>query len=186
MTGRDPQKTITGGTEQFTPKLAYLATVYTKHEGGMEAAFIEAAKIAGRLFAAGIPTFSPIAHAYPFVRYADLDPLDYASWQPIQERLMDACDALIVAHMTGWQESVGIAHEIGYFESSKKPIFDLDPETLLMVKRREDQDPRMLLTIKDMPKYPGKLGALIGETRNHFADGHFEHRFELGGKRGGE
>jgi hypothetical protein len=128
----------------------------------MEAAFIEAAKIAGKLFAIGIPTFSPIAHAFPYVKYADLDPYDYASWKPVQERLMDACDSLIVAHMKGWESSVGIAYEISYFEQSQKPIYDLYPETGDVVKRQADRhfDERMQLGIKDMPSYRGELKPL--------------------------
>jgi hypothetical protein len=143
-------------------ELRYLASPYTAYKGGMEQAFIDVAILAGRLFAIGIPTFSPIAHAYPYVKYGNLDPFDYPAWKPIQERLMDACDSLIVAHMDGWESSVGIAHEVAYFERSKKPIFDLNVETLVLIKRDPNKhfDERMSLGIKDMPSYRGTLGPL--------------------------
>lgn len=140
--------------------LRYLASPYTAYAGGMEQAFIDVAILAGRLFAIGIPTFSPIAHAFPYVKYGNLDPFDYPAWKPIQERLMDACDSLIVAHMEGWETSVGIAHEVAYFERSNKPIFDLDTVNLTLVERRKHFDERMQLGIKDMPSYRGALGPL--------------------------
>jgi Domain of unknown function (DUF1937) len=137
--------------------LRYLASPYTAYRGGMEQAFIDVAILAGRLFAIGIPTFSPIAHAFPYVKYGNLDPLDYPAWKPVQERLMDACDSLIVAHMDGWEKSVGIAHEVGYFERSGKDIFDLDVETLVLIKRDANKhfDERMHLTLEDMKPFSG-------------------------------
>lgn len=140
--------------------LRYLASPYTAYKGGMEQAFIDVAILAGRLFAIGIPTFSPIAHAFPYVKYGNLDPLDYPAWKPVQERLMDACDSLIVAHMDGWEKSVGIAYEVSYFERSNKPIFDLDIVALTMVERHKHFDERMQLGIKDMPSYRGELKPL--------------------------
>jgi hypothetical protein len=168
--------------------LAYLATPYSKWKLGLEAAFIEASKLAARLLVSGIKVYSPIAHTHPLAYYGALDLLDLSIWLPFDEAMMERADVLIVAHMDGWQESKGIAHEIVFFEREGKPIFDLDPETLVMTKRNKNRHPddRMSLGIKDMPKHPGKLGPMIGETRNHFADGHFEHRFEPDGKRAGE
>jgi Domain of unknown function (DUF1937) len=143
--------------------LRYLASPYTAYAAGMEQAFIDVAILAGRLFAIGIPTFSPIAHAFPYVKYGNLDPLDYPAWKPVQERLMDACDSLIVAHMDGWEKSVGIAYEVSYFERSGKDIFDLDCESLVMTKRQDHRhfDERMRLGIKDMPSYRGELKPLV-------------------------
>jgi hypothetical protein len=137
--------------------LCYLASPYTSYKGGMEQAFIDVAILAGRLFAIGIPTFSPIAHAFPYVKYGNLDPLDYPAWKPVQERLMDACDSLIVAHMDGWELSVGIAYEAAYFERSGKDIFDLDCETLVLTKRIDHKhfDERMSLTLEDMKPFSG-------------------------------
>lgn len=38
---------------------------------------------------------------------------------------------------------------------------------------------RMALSIKDMPKYPGKITHLVGETHNHFPD-RYESRRQRG------
>jgi len=50
--------------------------------------------------------------------------------------MMARCDSLIVAHMDGWAESKGIAHEVEFFAKAGKPIFDLNPTTLFMEKRK--------------------------------------------------
>lgn len=137
--------------------LAYLATPYSKWKLGLEAAFIEASKLVARLLLAGVKTYSPIVHMHPVGFYGGLDLYDHNIWLPLDETMMEVANVLIVAHMDGWNESKGIAHEVAFFERAEKPIFDLNPETLAMVKRRPDQDPRMLLTIKDMPSYRGTL-----------------------------
>lgn len=117
--------------------LAYLATVYSKHEGGIEVAFREAATLAARLMLTGINVYSPIAHTHPLAIYGKLNPLDHSIWLPFDEAIMSRCDVLIVAHMDGWQESKGIAHEILFFERMRKPIFDLpDLTTLGMIRRK--------------------------------------------------
>jgi hypothetical protein len=61
--------------------------------------------------------------------------MDHAIWLPFDEAMMTRCDVLIVAHMTGWQESKGIAHEIDFFERANKSIYDLNPTTLMMHRR---------------------------------------------------
>jgi hypothetical protein len=49
--------------------------------------------------------------------------------------MMRVCDVLIVVHMESWDTSKGIAMEVEHFERSGKPIFDMDPETLVMTRR---------------------------------------------------
>lgn len=115
--------------------LSYLATPYTKFPDGIEAAFIEASKLAARLLRAGVKVYSPIAHCHPIATFGALDPLDHAMWMALDTVMLSAADVLIVAHMASWEESKGMAIEIEYFEKAGKPIFDLDPESLLMTKR---------------------------------------------------
>lgn len=117
--------------------LAYLATPYTKYLGGnLEQAFIDAAKLTALLLRTGIKVYSPICHTHPIAMHGNLDPRDHSIWLPFDEAMMTAADTLIVAHMPGWQESFGVAHEIKFFEDRRKPIFDLDPATLVMTRRR--------------------------------------------------
>lgn len=115
--------------------LAYLATPYTKHPRGIWTAFFDAAEIAARLLSAGVKVYSPIAHTHPLAIFGGLDPLDHSIWMPFDEAMMTAASVLIVAHMEGWDSSKGIALEIKHFEARGKPIFDLDPKTLVMTRR---------------------------------------------------
>ena len=128
---------LTGGT------LAYLATSYSKHPHGHELAFREAARLVAKLLCAGVNAYSPIAHTHPVAIYGGLDLLDHAIWLPFDELMMHRCDALIVAHVDGWQESKGIAHEVAFFEKADKPIFDLDPNSLKMIRRRDASAPEL-------------------------------------------
>lgn len=117
------------------PYLAYLATPYSKYPSGPENAFRAAAHLAGRLLKAGVTVYSPITHTHPIAVHGELDPLDHKIWLPFDQLMMDRCDVLIVALMESWRESKGVQYEIEYFTKAGKPIFDLDPSTLSMVRR---------------------------------------------------
>lgn len=116
--------------------LAYLATPYTKYPTGPYGAYVDAARLAGKLLLSGVIVYSPIAHTHPIGLYSGMDVLDLTIWLPVDKLMMERCNSLIVAHMTGWRESKGVAHEIEFFERARKPIFDLDPFTMKMTKRR--------------------------------------------------
>lgn len=115
--------------------LAYLATPYTKYRMGLDQAFQDAARIAAHLLAANIKIYSPIVHGHPLAMIGKLDPKDHKIWLPFNEKMLALSDVLIVAHLEGWQESIGTAHEIKSFMDTERPIFDCDPRTLTMTKR---------------------------------------------------
>lgn len=119
----------------MTEPLAYLATPYTKYPKGQHTAFVDACRLAGRLLKSGANIYSPIAHTHAIAVRSEMDLLDLSIWIPFDELMMARCDVLIVAHMEGWEESAGIAHEIKFFLAAGKPVFDLDPKTMSMVKR---------------------------------------------------
>lgn len=121
--------------KQFS--LCYLATPYSKYPAGIVRAFEDAAVLAAQLLKQGVKVYSPIAHTHPLAVYSGLDPLDHSIWLPFDEAMMEAADALVVAHMDGWSSSFGIAHEIKVFLAAEKPIFDLDPFTLEITRREE-------------------------------------------------
>jgi hypothetical protein len=110
--------------------LYYLATVYSKYPRGIEAAFEDAARLAGRLLRTGIVVYSPIAHTHPIAIFSGIDPLDHSIWLDFDARMMRVCDAIIVAQMTGWRESYGVNHEIEFFRAAGKPVLYLDCRTL--------------------------------------------------------
>jgi len=116
--------------------LAYLATPYSRYPGGLEQAYIEASKLAAGLIKSGLKIYSPIAHCHPIAINGGLDPLDHELWMEQDRAMMEVCGALIVAHMAGWATSKGIDIEVKFFQGKKRPIFDLDPGTMKMVKRR--------------------------------------------------
>jgi hypothetical protein len=117
-------------------ELAYLATPYSKYPAGPERAFVDAVRLAAALARAGVRIYSPIVHSHPLASYGGLDPLDHAFWLPFNEVQLNAAGVLIVAQMAGWQESAGIAHEVAFFERAGKPVFDLQPASLLMTRRK--------------------------------------------------
>ncbi len=115
--------------------LYYIATPYSRYNDGTFAAWVRACRIAGGLIKLGHAVYSPIAHAHPIAHYGDIDPLDHKIWLPFDQAMIDRCDALIVAHLDGWDQSVGIAHEIAEFEKAGKPIFDLNTLSMTMAER---------------------------------------------------
>jgi nucleoside 2-deoxyribosyltransferase len=122
----------------WTPKggpLCYLATPYSKYRPSIEAAFIDASKLAATLLRAGVKVYSPIAHTHPIAVYGKIDPLDHAIWLPFDEAMMDIANVLIVARMDGWEASRGIAHEVDFFTRQGKPVYDLCPKSLIMTRR---------------------------------------------------
>jgi Domain of unknown function (DUF1937) len=115
--------------------LAYMASPYSRYPNGVREAFEQACHIAARLLLTGIKVYSPIAHTHSLATIGGIDPLDHSIWMPYDEAMMRVCDVLIVAHMPGWETSKGIAIEVRHFEMAGKPIFDLDPNTLVMTRR---------------------------------------------------
>ena len=114
--------------------LLYLATPYTKWTD-LDAAANEAARINAALVKEGLNVFSPIVLGHQLAVIGGLPPRDPALWPRFCAPYVDACDALIVVHMPGWQESTGITAEIRAFKESRRPIFDLDPQTLAYTRR---------------------------------------------------
>lgn len=117
-------------------RFSYLATPYTKFEGGIESAWAEACKVSASLLVKGVKVYSPIAHGHSIAMHGNIDPLDHSIWLPFDEAMMIAAHDLIVAHLPGWQDSYGIAHEVKFFEQAGKPIFDLDPVSMVMTRRQ--------------------------------------------------
>lgn len=115
--------------------IAYLASPYALY--GIERAFTDTAKLAAKLLLAGVRVYSPVVHCHPIATFGRIDPIDYSVWLPFNETMLAASSVLIVAQMEGWRESRGVAFEVEFFERAGKPIFDLDPKSLLMVRRRD-------------------------------------------------
>lgn len=104
----------------------YLATPYSKYEGGIEAAFQEACKITASLMRQGVCVFCPIAHTHPVAKHGGIDPLNHDIWIPLDRPMMTHAIGLIVAKMDGWEDSYGVGVEIEEFKAVGKQIYYLD------------------------------------------------------------
>ena len=109
--------------------LVYLASPYSKYEGGLVNAFGDICRIAAEIVSAGVPIFCPIAHSHPIAFAGSLDPLSHDLWIPADRPLMNAADVLLIVKMAGWDKSHGVRIEVETFENAKKPIFTLDVTT---------------------------------------------------------
>lgn len=112
-------------------RLCYLATPYSKYPRGIHHAFVDASEYAAGLLKKGVRVYSPIAHTHPLAIYGNVDPFDHSIWIPFDETMMELADACLVAEMSGWKESKGVAHEIAFFERAQKPVIYL-PGNLFM------------------------------------------------------
>lgn len=118
--------------------LYYIATPYTRYKHGLEKAYAEASHLAVRLQDRGWRVFSPIAAFHPLARTTGIDPCDHKFWLTCCMPWIEKCDALVIAAMEGWMESVGITWERKMFSAMNKPIQIIDQLTL---KPLEDPTP---------------------------------------------
>lgn len=109
--------------------LCYIATAYSRYEGGIERAYQVACQVTAELLKMGVAAFSPIAHSHGIAIHGGINPLDVGFWLNVDKAMMDAADTLIVVMMAGWRDSHGIGVEIDAFTKAGKPVIYLDPET---------------------------------------------------------
>lgn len=112
------------------PTFWYLASLYTKHPGGIDTAHREVCQLAAKLLEAGVPVFSPIAHTHTIGLHCKKGQFDHDFWMEIDAPFMRTATGILVVTSPGWQGSRGIAHEIAYFEREGKTIVYLNPKTL--------------------------------------------------------
>lgn len=104
----------------------YLASPYTMHPEGHQAAADDIAEQTTLLLNAGVWVISPICHSHPLIRFG-IDDDSHAFWMWWCGPLMEACDGLIVCRLPGWEESEGVSAEIGAFQMADKPIVFMEP-----------------------------------------------------------
>lgn len=107
----------------------YLASPYSKYEGGPWMAWTDISRIAMRLTHLGIVVYAPISHSHSLhVFQALTEPT--VDWLKIDKHFVDLSHGLIICAMDGWDQSSGVAKEIGWFKESGKPMYLMDPYTL--------------------------------------------------------
>ena len=112
--------------------LIYLATPYSRYSGGLQIAFEEACKLAGRLIINGLTLYCPIAHTHPIAFYGQINPLDAKLWYRVNEPYIKAASAIIAAEFPGWKDSDGMKVEMDAFALAGKPIYYINPNSLAL------------------------------------------------------
>lgn len=122
-----------GSVARSTSGLVYLATPYSKiavDRAGRWSlvesmcASERAAKAAARLTALGITAVSPIVQAAAMCHASHaLDPLDAVFWTRWCAPLLDACQAVVIPDIAGWDRSEGVWIEAREAVAQNKPVF---------------------------------------------------------------
>jgi nucleoside 2-deoxyribosyltransferase len=107
--------------------LVYVATPYSIFEDGLDAAHRAACQITGDLLRYGVNAFSPIVHSHHVAEHANIDRMDHKFWMRADEAYMKKCDALVVAQIDNWENSVGVNMELKHFRDVGKPIHFIMP-----------------------------------------------------------
>lgn len=106
--------------------LVYLASPYSHEDPDVRKwRFLRAVDAAVLLMAQGHLVFSPIAHSHAIAARHGL-PCDFGFWAEFDERMIAACDAMVVLCLDGWAHSAGVTAEIALAEQMGKPVKYLD------------------------------------------------------------
>lgn len=115
-------------------KLLYLCTPYTKYPAGLDRAFIDAAILCSRLLEAGVVCYSPVVHTHPIAHFGEINKTDHDYWLAVDSIFLERCDAVLIATMPTWEDSVGIAQERNMAREAGMPAFFIDPITLIVTE----------------------------------------------------
>ena len=112
------------------PGLVYLASPYSDPDPAVrEQRFQAVCRAAAHLMRRGVLVFSPIAHTHP-IALCGL-PGGWEFWQKYDRVVLEACKAVAVLMLDGWDASKGIWGEVEIAGRLGLPVVYLDPgETL--------------------------------------------------------
>jgi len=105
----------------------YLATPYTRHPRGVEAAHMEACAAAAICFRAGVQVFAPIPHTHNIAVIGQIAG-HFDQWAAFDEIMIRASIGVIVVTMDGWRESTGVNAEITLAIRLRKPVLYMPPD----------------------------------------------------------
>jgi len=112
--------------------LIFLSTPYSRYSTGIQIAFEDACKLAGRLIVNGLTLYCPIAHSHPIAFYGQINPLDTKFWMRQNEPHIKAANALLVGELPDWKNSAGVRSEMDAFALAGKPIYYVNPNSLAL------------------------------------------------------
>jgi hypothetical protein len=102
--------------------MIYIASPYTHHNLDVMTSRYEAVlHYAGRLKSAGIPCFSPIAYGHEFFIRGYTPPY-FTFWQSFNDHMILASSEVVVLTLPGYNESVGVQHEIEFARKNNMPV----------------------------------------------------------------
>ena len=117
--------------EKLKGGLVYLASPYSDpREDFREARFLLACQCAAELMERGLMIFSPIAHTHPIAKHGL--PKGWDFWEKYDRLFLEACSSLLVLMLPEWEASKGVQAEIQIVREMAKPVFYVDPETLVI------------------------------------------------------
>jgi hypothetical protein len=76
------------------------------------------------------PMFMPITQSAAMKRFVPQLGTTFEYWKGIDLPAIDGCAEVWVVKMPGWNESIGVMHEIRYAKENQIPVKYIDPKTL--------------------------------------------------------
>lgn len=116
-------------------EIVYLACPYTDSKVHVrEERFRAATEAAAALIRQGRIVFSPITMTHPIdvVLSEGEGTLGSDFWVSFDEAFMSCCSEMIILQVPGWNTSRGIAREVEFFRSQRKPISIMSADHQLM------------------------------------------------------
>ncbi len=100
----------------------YLASPYSHADQSVvEDRFRAVCRVSAMLMSVGVQLFSPIAHTHPIALYHEL-PAAWEFWSHQDFGMLRYAEKLLVLKLDGWEQSKGIAAEIGFAEALGIPV----------------------------------------------------------------
>jgi hypothetical protein len=101
----------------------YLASPYTDADAYVrEGRYLQALDALHWLLNNHIWTYSPIVHCHEAAKLHDGLPKDFEFWREFNHLMIQNSRALAILQISGWNESKGIADEVGYATALNLPI----------------------------------------------------------------
>lgn len=111
--------------------LYYLASPYTHKNKEIQKKRLKDISIIGsELTKKGVLCIHPIASSATLVKHGSMKGC-FDTWATLDLEYVRRCDAVLVADLDGWKESIGVTAEIEYARSHSKGVFILDHKKAL-------------------------------------------------------
>ena len=107
--------------------MIYLSCPYSSEDPAIrQFRFESACKATAQMLQSGLIVICPIVLSHPLTNYGLPD--DWQFWQSYDRTYLQACSALAVLALDGWQESEGVANEIKMANELEIPFWTIEPE----------------------------------------------------------